>query len=262
MKIILLILCCKFILSAAEMVLPEGTAAVVNGVAIMEDELDREVGKQFPSTYFHTTLNDEKLKKLKEKSLTSLIEKTLLYTYAKSKKITVRDNEVEEIIEKLHEVYGSKEVLKDALKKLGFTEMTFFETVRKDEILKKLYKSEIETIITKDELKNYYDENSYKFTEPEKIKVSLIQVKNDPLDPEGNIKAKKRIEEAYEKIKSGEPFSEVARKYSMAMSRINGGDMGYLHRGRLDISVEEKAFSMDVNTTSKIIKKDIGFFYS
>ncbi len=245
---------------AGETLLPEATVAVVNGIAISEDELDKEVGRLLPKAYFHSTLDEEKLKKLQEKALESLIEKTLLYGHALSKNIIASDDEVEAVMQKLTKTYGSKRALNDAIKRLGFTNKSFKEAVKKDETLKKFYKEEIEVNFSESQLKEYYEKNKYKFKEPEKIRVRLIYVRNDPKDPKGKEKAKKRIDEAFKKLNDGVSFADVAAKYSTAMSRIKGGDMGYLHRGRLDKAVEDKAFSMDVNSTSDIIEDDIGYF--
>ena len=240
--------------------LPEATVAVVNGIAISEDELDKEVGKELPRAYFHSNVTDDKLKVLKEKALKSLIEKTLLYHYALSKNITVSDREVEKVIEKLEDAYGSKAQFANVIKRLGFTAETFKKAVKKDEVLKKLYKKEIEVLLSDKELEIYYKKNRYKFKEPEKIRVRLIYVRNDPTDPKGKEKAKKRVDEAYKKLKEGADFADLAAEYSNAMSRIKGGDMGYLHRGRLDAAIEEKAFAMDSDTVSEIIEADIGYF--
>jgi len=100
----------------------------------------------------------------------------------------------------------------------------------------------------------------YKFKVPEKIKASLIYVKNNPTDPKGRSKGKAKAEEALNKIKSGEDFADIAAKYSNAMSRIKGGDMGFLHKGRLHENVEKIAFSMKVGEVSGIIEKDVGFY--
>lgn len=240
--------------------LPESTVAVVNGIAISVDERDKEVGKLLPKAYFHSTVDDEKLKKLQEQALESLIEKTLLYSYALSKNINITESEVDDVMTNLAARYGSKEALEDAVKRLGFTKATFRDAVKKDEVLKRLYKKEIEVEISDKELQEYYDKNMYKFKEPEKIRVRLIHVRNNPEDPQGREKAKKRIDEAFKKLQEGVDFADVAAKYSTAMSRIKGGDMGYLHRGRLQRDVEDVAFSMDINETSSIIEQDIGYF--
>ncbi|MCW8895583.1 peptidylprolyl isomerase [Sulfurimonas sp.] len=260
MNKIFLIAVLGIFLYADKVLLPESTVAVVNGTAISIDERDKEVGKLLPKAYFHSTVNDKKLKDLQEKALESLIEKTLFYSYAISKNITTSESEIDDVMTKLAVTYGSKKNLENAIKKLGFTKETFREVVKKDETLKKLYKKEIKYDISEDELKDYYEKNMYKFKEPEKIRVRLIHVRNNPEDPEGKSKAKKRIDEAMAEIKKGTPFGDVAAKYSTAMSRIKGGDMGFLHRGRLDMAVEEVAFAMEIGQVSEIIEQDIGYF--
>ncbi len=260
MKIVFFVMGLYGLLMAQAPSLPEATAAMVNGIAITDDELNKEIGKELPRTYYHATLNDEKLSKLKKKALQSLIEKTLLYQYARSQNIKVTDDEIDDVMDTLAEAYGSKSTLEKAFRQLGFTPKSFRKAIEKDEVLKKLYTKEIEVYIDESELKRYYDTNRYKFKEPEKIRVRLIHVRNDPKDPKGKQKAKATIDAAYKELKEGADFADVAAKYSTAMSRIKGGDMGYLHKGRLDAAVEEKAFAMDVNTTSDIIEDTIGYF--
>ncbi len=246
--------------AAGEVLLPEATVAVVNGIAISEDERDKEVGKLMPKAYFHSTLNDEKLKVLQEKATASLIEKTLLYHYALSQDLRVTDTEIAKVIARLQAAYGSKVELDRAIQRLGFTPEAFKTAIKKDEVLKKLYKKEIEASYSDEELKTYYEKNRYKFKEPEKIRVRLIYVRHDPKDPDGKQKAKLKIEEAYKKLQEGALFADVAAAHSNAMSRINGGDMGYLHKGRLDEAVEEIAFAMKAGEMSKVIEKDVGYY--
>lgn len=260
MKKIILIAILGTFLHAQETLLPESTVAVVNGIAISVDERDKEVGKLLPQSYFHANVDEEKLKGLQEKALESLIEKTMLYGYALSKNIKVKESEIDDVMTNLAATLGSKDKLKEAITRLGFTDESFRKAVKKDEILKKLYTKEIEVKLNDKELREYYDKNMHKFKEPERIKASLIYVKNDPSDPNGKEKSKKKIKEANELLKGGENFAFVAQKYSNDPSRVMGGDMGYLHKGMLDPAVEERAFSMDANTTSEIIEKDIGYF--
>lgn len=248
------------LLYAQKGLLPESTVAVVNGTAITVDERDKEVGKVLPKEYFHSNVNEEKLKGLQEKALESLIEKTLLYNYAISKNIKVTDSEIDEVMTNLTATYGSKKDLEDGIKEAGFTKKSFREAVRKDEVLKKLYIKEVEANLSDAELKKYYNENMYKFKEPEKLRVRLIYVKNDPSVADGKQKAKKKIEEAQALLKKGENFPYVAQTYSNDASRVMGGDMGYMHKGMLDSAVEERALSMKVGAVSEIIEKDIGFF--
>ena len=248
------------LLVANDVLLPEDTAAVVNGIAITEDELSREVAKLIPRTYIHTNVDKEKKDIVRKKALVNLIDNTLLYSYALKSNLTVSDKEVEDMISIIRDRYDSSEIYNKALKNSYFTPNTLRSAIKKDEILKKLYIKEVEVNYSDNELKNYYNKNKYKFKEPEKIRVRIIYVKNNPKDPNGKEKAKKRIKEAEELLKKGENFAYVAQTYSNDPTRVKGGDMGYLHRGRLEKAVEDKAFSMDINTISDIIKQDIGYF--
>lgn len=260
MKIIFFILVIKAFVFAQNVMLPESTVAVVNGTAISEAELEREVAKLLPKTYFHSTVNEEKLTEVRKKALESLIEHTLMYSYAVSKGIKASDDEVEDIVEKLVDFYGSQEKL-DAVLKQNKTDMAELrQAIKRDLTLKQLFKKEIEYKITDEDLKKYYEENKFKFKEPEKIKAALIYVRNDPGDPKGREKALEKIKKAEEDLKNGENFPYVAQTYSDDPTRVKGGDLGFIHRGRLDMDIENIAFSMDANTTSDIIEKDIGYF--
>ncbi len=260
MRIIFFILVIKALVFAENTMLPESTVAVVNGTAISEAELEREVTKLLPKTYFHSTVNEEKLAEVKKKALESLIEHTLMYSYALSKGIKASDDEVEEIVDKLVDFYGSQDKLEAVLKQNKTDMAELRQAIRRDLTLKQLFEKEIEYKLTDEDLKKYYEENKYKFKEPEKIKAALIYVRNDPGDPKGKEKALEKIKKAEQELKNGENFPYVAQTYSDDPTRVKGGDLGFIHRGRLDMDIENIAFSMDANTTSDIIEKDVGYF--
>jgi len=62
------------------------------------------------------------------------------------------------------------------------------------------------------------------------------------------------------KIKNGEKFADIAAKYSQDDTRIMGGDMGYVHKGRLNSEIEKIAFGLKKDQMSDIIEQDIGCF--
>ncbi len=260
MRVVLFILIFNALVYAGDVILPESTVAVVNGTAISEDELDREVRKLLPRSFYHSTVNEEKLEIVRKKALDKLIEDALLYSYALSEGIKASDEEVEDLFEKIVEHYGSKERLIQVLKSNKTDIEELKRAIRRDLTIQKLFEKEIEYKLTEDDLKKYYEENKYKFKEPEKIKASLIYVRNDPTDPKGKEKAKEQILKAQEELNNGENFPYVAQTYSNDPTRVKGGELGYIHRGRLDQDIENIAFAMDANTTSDIIEKDIGFF--
>ena len=234
--------------------------AIVNGYEITKAELDRQVGLLMPRSFFHSTVTPEKLKEVEKDALKELEKKHLLLQYAKKRGYKVSDSVVEREEKKIREAFGSKENFEAGLKRANLTYEIFKKELRNDLLMQKLYDKEVKSELSEEDLKEYYEKNMYKFKRPEKIKVRIIYVRNDPTDPKGREKALKRAEEALKKIKEGEEFADVASKYSNAMSRIKGGDMGFVHKGMLDEPIEKAAFSLKKGEVSEIIETPKGFY--
>jgi len=246
--------------ASSALLLEKDVIAMVNGIKIKQIDLDRGVKRLFPARYMHQTISDNEMEKFEIEVLDKLIDMHLYIQYAKSINLKISDDTMKKEMKYAKRNFKDDKSFNETLKKLGFTLESFKELVYQKSLYAKLYKEKIEANLTENDLLNYYNENKFKFKEPEKIIAKMIYVRNNPTDPDGSTKAKKRIEEAYEKIKNGEDFGDVAVKYSTAMSRIKGGDLGYVHKGMLEPEVEKKAFSMDSNTTSGIIEEPIGFY--
>jgi parvulin-like peptidyl-prolyl isomerase len=91
------------------------------------------------------------------------------------------------------------------------------------------------------EVRAYYDQHLGLFTEPEKLRLSVILIRVDPGDPdEVWKKAWDKAQDLSDKIKAGTAdFAEMARQNSDDKTALAGGDMGYMHRGRVPTQIEE-----------------------
>ena len=90
------------------------------------------------------------------------------------------------------------------------------------------------------EVQAYYDQHLELFTEPEKLRLSVILLKVDPGSPDDAWrKAYNDAQKIGDQIKGGADFAEMARKYSGDKSAKNGGDMGYLHRGMVPAAIQD-----------------------
>ncbi|QOY51871.1 peptidylprolyl isomerase [Candidatus Sulfurimonas baltica] len=267
MKIILL-LTLSLALFAKSPLLPEASVAVVDGISISEDDLQREVNKLMPKSFLHSNVTDEKVKDLKIKAMKTLIDRALLYNYALSENLGATKEDVENQLMKMertikNKVKGVKDTrrfLIEGFKKNGVSFETLKLAIKKDITLDNLYKEKIKKTITNEDLKKYYEKNMYKFKEPEKRRVRLIYIRNNPSAKNGKEDARLKAKEAMKKIQDGADFGDIAAKYSNAMSRIKGGDMGFIHKGLLEPYVEEKSFKLKKGEISEIIEMDIGFY--
>ncbi len=101
----------------------------------------------------------------------------------------------------------------------------------------------------------YYHKYPHKFTEPERIWVSVILLKVPPTassslwqqaaDTAGQLK---------QRVEAGEDFSALAREYSGHASASLGGDLGYLHQGVLQSDTQKSVAGLAINQLSNPIR--------
>lgn len=106
---------------------------------------------------------------------------------------------------------------------------------------------------TEKELRAEYEKNKAKYRENESVTAAHIMVASEE-------DAKKLLQ----KLKKGEKFDELARKYSLAPERGQGGSLGKMQRGQhmrtgLPQIIEETAFSLKPGAYSGAVKSIYGW---
>jgi len=61
------------------------------------------------------------------------------------------------------------------------------------------------------------------------------------------------------KIAKGESFANLAKQYSIDVSKKRGGDLGYFGRGTMVPEFEKAAFSLEKGQVSDIVKTQFGY---
>ncbi|MDX9916571.1 MAG: peptidylprolyl isomerase [Gudongella sp.] len=140
----------------------------------------------------------------------------------------------------------------DAIEHDFENEVEFAEVLRatKENLLKGYAFNKLISDVTADEeeLKNYYQENSEVFTQPETVKASHILVETS-----------ERADEIAQELKNGLDFEQAARDYSKCPSSEVGGSLGEFGRGQMVPEFEEAAFNMEVGTVSEPVKTQFGY---
>lgn len=232
----------------------------VDGASVTRIDIIREVNSLIPTTIYHSTVSKKKLEELEQEAKEKLIERKLLFLYGKKIGIIIPPSAILKQEKKSITAFHSKEKFYEALSKSHYTLEEFRKGVEEEMIVDEVIKREVTADFTEKELKRYYEENKNKFKEPEKIKASLIYIQNDPADPKGKENARKKAEEAFGKIGEGKSFADIAALYSEDMYRIKGGDMGYIHKGRLNEDIDKVAFSLVAGEMSGILENTLGCF--
>jgi len=120
--------------------------------------------------------------------------------------------------------------------------------------------------VTPDDLKSYYNQHLDAFRVPDEVKVRHIFIKLPAPGPDGQPDAKgieaarAKAEDVLKQLRAGKSFEELAKKYSEDPgSAKDGGELGWIGRGRMAPEFEQAAFSLKPGETSGLVQSSYGF---
>ena len=218
--------------------------AVVNGTAITDGEVNDAVDQLIPRSTFHGSVSNERRVEFREKALENLITYELQYQDGVARGISPAKSEVKEQMKLVRGSFASSRDYKNWLEQTSLTEDHLREKLRKGLVVKAVItKMVVEPSRMDDKaLRDYYSKNTAKFLQPEGVRLRIISTKSE-----------KRAKEVLAKLKKGDDFGDVAARMSEDDFRIKGGDIGYIHRGRIYPALEEAAFKLKPGEMSGLI---------
>ncbi len=237
--------------------------ASVNGQIIKKGEYKQELDTTYRR--FHEAgqmIDGSMFEQLKQEVLESLINLILMDDYSKELSLVVEDGTVEKHYQKAVSNYASKSAYRDALKEAGITESDLRTRIKRTLAAQMVVKEHVypKIIVTDDEVKTYYEENSFEFEHGVQVHAAHILIKVPPFaDKDFRQKAKQRILEIKDKIASGEDFAQLAKTHSEGPSKVNGGDLGYFGAAQMAPAFETAAFSLKPGEVSDVVTTQFGF---
>jgi peptidyl-prolyl cis-trans isomerase C len=222
----------------------ENIVAVVNGVPITDREVNDAVGQLIPRSTFHGSVSDESKAEFREKALENLITYELQYQDGVARGIAAEKSQVKEQMKLVRGSFASTKDYKNWLEQASLTEDQLREKLRKGLVVQAVVtKMVVEPSRMDDKaLQEYYTKNTAKFRQPEGVRLRIISTKNE-----------KKAKDILAKLKGGDDFGDVAARMSEDDFRIKGGDIGYIHRGRIYPALEEAAFKLKPGEISGLI---------
>lgn len=182
-----------------------------------------------------------------EQVLGTLISEKIIDLEAKKHKIEVKDEEIEEKIETMKENFGGEEGLNQAMAYYGFSMNDLEKGMAMNIKIKKLLGPNIS--ISEEEMKEFFENNKEAFGQKEQVKARHILVETED-----------EAKEVIKKLKAGEDFAKLAKKYSKDESnKDSGGDLGFFGKGEMVKEFEDAAFSLKVNEISEPVKTTYGY---
>lgn len=191
--------------------------AMVNGVPITQSQLEPLVNNYRERSKKDTVGKEEKLK-----ILHGAITRRLILQQKESDDIRKEERVVRQVKE-----FEDKLVVSAFLRKYVGTHLT----------------------VTDEEIKEYYQQNLYKFASPPKVKARHILLRN-----------RKEAEQVLAKLRAGEDFAKLAKEYSIDLPTAReGGTMGIMEKGKALPELDRALFIMNVGEKSDIVETRFGF---
>ena len=241
-----------------------GKAAVVNGVVIQEEDVNRGLLYQ-QQRLLETTgqaIRPDMLPEARKMVLEELIDRELLYQQSRKKGVVIDDAQVNAELDRLKKQYPNEQAFRDGLAENQLSETTLKAQFKMTLAVRKFVQEEFGATIDVPELeaKAFYEGNPQYFRAPETIRLSQILIKVDPKsDPSKKEGARKTLEDLQKRIQKGEDFSILAKDFSQDASAAQGGDLGTIPRGKMPKAFDDAAFSLQPGEVSNVVETELGF---
>ncbi len=262
--ILLTFLATSFPALAKEAKTPPEKAAVVNGVVITQKALAKEL--DFHLQRFSrqgVKLSKDQMTKLKGQVLENLIDREILYQESQKSGIKVDKNKIDQELSAVKKRFPSDKEYKKALSSMNISENDIKNQIKEKLAINALIDMKIvkKIVVTDKETKDFYEKHPDLFKQPEQVRACHILIKVEAgADQQKKAQAIQRIKEIQKKLKDGQDFAALAKKYSEDPgSSVKGGDLGYFSRGQMVKPFEDAAFGMKPNEVSGIVETQFGY---
>ena len=200
---------------------------------------------------------------LLKEALNMVIEESLQIQEGKKLGFVIDEDAVdaamEEIIKKNDLADGQ---LQEMLKREGRTLKSYKNHIRDQIMVSKITRFEIgnRVKVSEKSIIKYYKENQKEFWQEGKVKARHILFiaehgSSEKIRREKLQQAKKILL----KLRKGNDFAKLAMKYSEDISASNGGDVGFVGRGKMVPEFEEAVFNLKPGQVSDIVKTEYGY---
>ncbi len=217
--------------------------AFVNGMSISADDLEVRLAQILPAASYHGNVDPERLIALRRLALDELVLDELIYREAVAQGQHASDAAVDAEVAAVKQRFGDDVQFDAALRENGLTRRTFRERTARMVLVREVRHAREKQVITDADIAAYYRANAGKFQRPERVHLLEILVRVDPADLSSARAAERKARRILGRVRAGEEFGALARAMSEDEYRVKDGDMGFVHRGRLDAEFEEAVFA-------------------
>ncbi|QPJ63449.1 MAG: hypothetical protein G3M70_16845 [Candidatus Nitronauta litoralis] len=199
---------------------------------------------------------------LEEMMLDRMVDEKLQIQDGKKLGMSVEE---EQIMKALDDIKRSNKIddyqLEEMLSKESTTMEQYKETIRKQILVSKVVGFQVKnrTKVSEKEVRDYFRKHRKDFSLSPKVKARhILFILDEGLTKEQKDQKKQTAAQVKQMLDNGEKFEELAKKYSEDVSASEGGDLGYLERGKMVIDLENVIFSLKAGEVSDLVRTPYG----
>jgi parvulin-like peptidyl-prolyl isomerase len=235
--------------------------ARVNGTALTDRDLLREMLQIFPYASQHNGFPKEQEASIRQGALQMIIFEELVYQEALRRKLSVTAQQVRESEAEFKKQFHTTEEYQQYLKtEMGGSEQGVQDKIKRSLLIEQVLKSDVENKATESlaETRAYYDKNPAKFQIGESFTfqtISVLPPRNANADQikEGSSRANDAWKQA-KATKSYQEFGLLAEKMSEDDFRVNMGEHKDVSKDKLPPQVLKALLAMKPGQVSDVIQ--------
>jgi peptidyl-prolyl cis-trans isomerase SurA len=196
--------------------------------------------------------------------LRDLIDQSLLAQKGKDLNINVEADVIKRL-DQTRQQYGWKDMdeMESKLREQGISLEEYKNNLRNgfltQEVIRQQVGSRIQT--SHEDIQKYYNDHKQDFNRPGQVVLSEFFLSTGK-KPESEIPQIETKAKAYlERIKKGDSFEELAKRYSEGSTAKDGGYLGSFQRGQLSKEIEDAVFGLKRNELTGVIRTKTGFLF-
>ena len=253
--------------ASADIVILEEIIAKVNGDIVLRSEYDAGIRDLRAEIGRDKELSDEqKAQQLDEQevnNLRDLIDRRLLIQRAKDLNISVEAQVLRQRddIMRQYKIKTIDEFENWVMEETGQPAEDLMDRMRNNFLSQSVMGQEVGSriVIPRADIEAYYEEHKEEFVRSEGIHLLEIFISTENKTGEELEEAKKKADDVQKRVQKGEPFREMAKRYSEnEETAAAGGDIGIWRRGQLRKEIEDVVFAANKGFISDLIETGNG----
>ncbi|MCW0601714.1 peptidylprolyl isomerase [Clostridioides difficile] len=211
------------------------------------------------------TLDKKGRNKLENVIISFMVDNELLYQEAKDKGLTPSKSEVDSKYQELEDKMNLNTSYKEKMDKAGVDKEYLKQEISRDLAIDKNKKAFEDRInISDNDMEAYYTSHKKDFNVEEvsasQILISTLDKNKKEVSKDKKEALKKKADNILTKIKNGESFESLAKKYSDDKATgKNGGQLGYFTKDDKNAEFTKEVFKLKKNEVSNVFETSYGY---